>query len=673
MRFSRPANAVRILDGGIDTENVQIDVRPEMFVAGHNHCLADPKGYERIPGYERTDGRFLPSEVGYTWITGVITSNPDVGDTVTNGTATGQVLLVDNGILVFMVDGVFNNHDNLTVDAVTVITDITPQENTGAPDVDTDLAWRSLASNAARATVQAVPGAGKLTGAIKHKGILYSFRDDGAENKVYRSTATGWQRLDLGKTVRFSGGGAGKPVVGDTLTTGAVITGIQKESGAWSGSSAVGILTYQGTDISGGDTISFVHDGGTIATATASGDSEVVTRKAGGKLQVQIYNFKGDADTLAAWVVDGVNLPFKLDGNLVEIHTGIDDKFPNFLVPHRHHLFLSYGSHWLISGIGDPFKAWTALYGADEWGMGDVITGAIVTPNGTLLSFCKNKIDVVYGSTVGGADPFTIKPYSIEHGAIKDSIQNSIAPTFVNDSGLTIMTTTQKWGDFEINNIDERVKTLVDALFGNITCSVVFQQRAEYRVYAGVNCVRMKTNNGKIRGFTSDVYDIPINNIWSNPVSTRDEVFFVSDSGYVYKMDSGPSFDGGPVSALMVMAPDHIGSSRRKKKWYDTTIELESKGITKVFITNEYSLFDPDRIAREDIKITADIQPGIWDVSKWDECIFGDDAADFYYTYDDHATSCGVQTIFFSENTDEAPYLVRLINRRYAWRGEKRT
>jgi len=485
MRFSRTSNKVRVLDGGMDTENVQIDVPPGMFIAGHNHCLADPKGMERILGHERTDGRFLPSEVGYTWITGTISGTINEGDTITNGTAHGQVLLVDNGVLAFMIDGKFADHDDLSINGTTVITDITVQENTGAVDIDIDLEWHRLATNAARATVQAVPGNGNMTGAVKHKGVLYAFRDDGVENKVYRSTPTGWEQLDLGKTVPFTNGGAGRPVVGDTLTTGAVITGIQKVSGSWDASTFDGLLTFQGADIADGDTLTFVHNGTNIATATAGDDSTAVTRQAGGKIRAQVYNFKGDVSSLSVWGADGVNKPFQLDGELVEIDTGVIDLKATVVIPHRHHLFLSYGSHWMISGIGDPFKPWTSISGADKWGMGDVITGAIVTPNGTLLSFCKNKIDVVYGSTIGGADPFVVRPYSIEHGGLEHSIQNSIAPTFVNDSGLTIMPTTQKWGDFEINNIDERIKTLVEALFGNITCSVVFQQRMEYRVYAG--------------------------------------------------------------------------------------------------------------------------------------------------------------------------------------------
>jgi len=682
IRFSKASNKVIIPDGGMNTESMALDVPSNMFLAGMNHELSDPKGAARIMGYERFDGRTKPSEAEYTVVLGTYAADAVKGDVLTGITSgvTGTVLsdYTDGLVLVVYTEGAFAVGENLLRGSTTILSSITSTtEGAGAGDATVDFWLRVEAGKVARTNITTVPGTGDVIGAVKFNNKVFSFRG----GSVYFSSVTGWQSLTLGQVVHFTAGTAispnRAPIKGDTVSNGTVsaeVVNVQEKSGNWGSSNVEGWIVIKnktGGTFAASDSLTFT--GGATAT---SGDEEQITRNGGGYLRTAVYNFSGDSNDLALWGTDEVNVAFKIDrdDNYIPIYTGFESTgfYPKQIKPHHHHLFLSYHSNWIHSGIGDPFAPWTLISGADQWGMGDDIVGACVTPNGTMISFGENSIDVIYGST--SAD-FMVKPYSSEFGAIKNSVQVSIAPTYVGEAGVQVMTQTQKWGDFEVNDIDAAVKTLIDGIKSKITCSVVFRNKNECRVYAEETCIRLKFAGGKIRGFTKDIYDIPIKNISATVRDgvTKDEVFFVSDTGYVYQMDSGFSFDGNQVSAAVMFAPEHLGQPRIKKRWHSTVLEAESiGGISKFSIQKIYDLFQPGRLSLNSNEINTEFETGRFDISKFDIAVFGDSLTDNYYTVNQQGTSAAVSVIVSSNNTEEAPYTIKMINHRYSWRGEER-
>lgn len=681
VKFSKTSNKVIIPDGGMNTESMPLDVPSNMILAGMNHELADPKGIARIMGYERFDGHTKPSEAEYTVVLGTYAADAAKGNVLV-GSVSGTIgtLLADYdnaSVLVVYTDGAFIVGEDLTLGATTILSNITSTvEGAGAGDATVDFWLRVEAGTVARGDIGAVPGTGAMIGCAKFNGKVFAFRGTG----IHYSSSIGWQMLALGQLVPFTVGTAispnRPPAKGDTITNGtasADVVNVQKTVGNWGSSDAAGWITIKnksGGNFSTGDSLTFT--GGATATG---GDEVQISRTGGGYLRTKVYNFTGDSDDIALWGTDEVNQAFKIDkdDNYIPIYTGFESYgVPEQIMPHHHHLFLSYGSNWVLSGIGDPFAPWTLVSGADQWGMGDDIVGAAVAPNGTMISFGENSVDVIYGESSAN---FAVKPYSAEFGAIKNSVQVTIAPTYVGEAGIQVLSQTSKWGDFELSDVDAFVKTLVDGIKSGITCSVVFRNKNEYRVYAGETCIRMKLAGGQIRGFTKDTYDIPINNISATMRDgvTADEVFFVSNTDYVYQMDSGYSFDGEEIPAAAMLAPEHLGQPRVKKRWHSTVLEAESiGGVSKFSAQKVYDLFQPGRLSLNSNEINTEFEIGRWDISRFDIAVFGDSLTDSYYTINQQGTSAAVSTMIHSNNTEEAPYVIKMINHRYSWRGEER-
>ncbi len=668
--FTKARNKTIFLDGGINTEIIDVDVQPGMIRYGQNVELADPRGYRHIDGYERIDGKIKPSDAKYTMIAGTFAGAITAGNTVTGATsgATGNVLVDYDGTDSLVVRKTSSVDFVDGEDIIGVITNITATYNSGATTADISQAWTHLARESARLEVKEIPGNGPVTGVTKLNDKIYVFRDNNSENRIYVASSTGWDAVSNPIVLKFDTGSGGD--IGGTVTNGtatADVVQVERLSGSWSGGDAAGVIAIKNVSgsFSAGDHLTFA--GGATATAT-TGDTEL-TRSSGGYIRSVIYNFTGSMDDKAAWVTDGVNNAIKIDqsGNIIPIYTGLTDA-PEHIKAFHHHLFLSYGDNWIHSGIGDPFAPWTLISGADQWGMGDKITGACITPNGTFISFCRNRVDVVYGTS--SAD-FTVKTYTEQYGAVENSVQVSVGPTFIGEQGLSIMTTTQKWGDFALDTVDDNILTLVEQFRESVSTSLIVPRKKEYRVYNGTNCLRMKfTSQGKLRGFTVDSYQVPVRN---SCVDEHGNIYFTSDTGYLYQMDSGWNFDGDKVPVFFVLAPEHMGALRMKKRFYATVIEAESDGgISSFSVKNEFDLFNPGRLSERDFDIDLELSAGKWDKSKWNEVVWGDGRKDNYYTINDHATAAAVVTSFFSNNVDKVPYIIKLINRRFAMRGEIR-
>jgi len=107
-----------------------------------------------------------------------------------------------------------------------------------------------------RSIIQIVPGEGSVNGVWVFNGDVYAFRNEvgGSNAGMYKSTSTGWSKIDLGTALNFDGtSGNGEPVPGDvgaaTTISGATsnaegdLMGISF-NGEWtSGSTGVMVLT----------------------------------------------------------------------------------------------------------------------------------------------------------------------------------------------------------------------------------------------------------------------------------------------------------------------------------------------------------------------------------------------------------------------------------------------
>ena len=167
--------------GGLDLISGPLTVKPGRLWTSQNYMPSEG-GYERIPGYERYDGRPSPSDAEY-WILGFDgdpSSPPAVGATITGGTsgATGVVLAIAGADYVLgEVDEDPNEfEDDESLGTAGTVNGVTRQ--LGADTLALDLDYRTLAATQRRNSIAAVPGSGQVRGVWVFKNKLYAVRDN---------------------------------------------------------------------------------------------------------------------------------------------------------------------------------------------------------------------------------------------------------------------------------------------------------------------------------------------------------------------------------------------------------------------------------------------------------------------------------------------------------------
>ena len=258
-----------VLKGGLDVVTPNIAIHPGSAIACSNY-EAGPKGYQRIQGFERFDGRPAPSDATYHGLTITGLKQP-----VANAKA-GVVVTREHGLVVgtLLLDAQQTGEGDAlettlilygaVPEAITVGMEIRLRGQPGTfavvatapvkhsqPDQSLHDAWLALATTRTReAIAQKPPGSGPVRGIFGHRGRVYCIRDDAQATKsiVHYGTPTGWKALPEYFELPFKAGlaalGTVKP--GDTLTSSNGATGrvlrVVVESGAFSNNDAQGRL-----------------------------------------------------------------------------------------------------------------------------------------------------------------------------------------------------------------------------------------------------------------------------------------------------------------------------------------------------------------------------------------------------------------------------------------------
>lgn len=634
------------LTGGLDLVTPAINKAPGSAIGGYNY-LPQPEGYARIGGFERFDGRPLASEASY-WLLNFDAGTAAVaeGATVTGATsgASGKALqagVVSTGsyvgnnaagyLVLTDVAGTFADNENLQVSGVTKCVANGSATERGASNDTDDAAWWADAVATRRALIGAVPGSGAMRGLVQLGSTLYAFRDNvgGTAGAVYKSTSGGWTACDLGRRIAFTSGGTtiiaeGQTIVGATSAATAVVSRVVVTGGSWAAGDASGslILSSQtGTFTAENLNIS----GGAANVATVAGNSAAITRAPGGKCDLTVYTFAGAAGTKRVYGADGVNPGFEFDGTVyVPIYTGMAADTPAHVACHKNYLFFAFaGGSLQFSGVGDPYS-WDVILGAGELGLGDDITGLLSGYQQALIVAGRNRISVLQGSVFSGAQADGVmQPISEEAGCIEWSLQHLSIPVFLDDRGVRDLTSTQTYGDFRTGTRSVLVKPWLDAKRRNgasVTDSLRVRDRDQYWLfYDDGSALAMDSGSGKpafmplALGFTVRC-----------AVSTEDadgaeRLYAAGSDGYVYRLSSGNSFDGGSVTALVRLAFSHQGSPSAVKKYHSATLEVTADPTATIYFTADFSYGSPSTPSTAEQSFSVSGSGGFWNEDNWDQ------------------------------------------------------
>jgi len=328
----------------------------------------------------------------------------------------------------------------------------------------------------------------------------------------------------------------------------------------------------------------------TMYESTGSGWTSKKTGLAlGNTYEFVNYNFAG---TQKMYGVNGAHKAFEWDGTTwTDITTGMSTDTPEHIIAHRKYLFLTFSHSVQYSPVGDPTGTWTPLTGAGEISVEEGVTGLMQLSGGSLAIFGRHSTNILSGS--GPSD--WVNSSMTEHGNRIGCIPRSIQQlgsrlTYFDDRGLINLYTSDKFGDFADATISYLVNDILLPLKDNVTTSCVVKDKSQYRIFFQDGTGLIVTYAGdQMVGITRLKFPDPVETVCSLEDSMGDEViYFGSDTGYVYQMESGDSFDGADIEAFFRLAYTDLGSPRVRKRFHRANFGLEAQSTVTLQVKPDF-------------------------------------------------------------------------------------
>lgn len=618
------------LGGGLDQVTPTLSLPPGVVRRAANFECSITGGYTRIAGYERFDGRPSPSAANYNILVCNLTGTVAVGDTIAglSSGATGRVIArVDSNVVITRETGTFLSGEGITVSAANVGS-ITTVQGVSADGL-TDAQYQNLAADNYRADIQAVPGSGSILGVAYYNGTVYAWRNNagGTAAVMFRSSSSGWTEITLGKTLSFN---TGVLAVADGVTlTGAVsgATGVVArtvlQSGTWASGDAAGRLILSST--TGTFTVGEnLRIGGTTYANVVSAAAQI-TLAPGGRYDTTVANFGGGTANYKMYGVSGTNNAFEFDGTTyVPIKTGMAVDTPSHICFHKQHLFLSFGASVQFSALGFPYQ-WTPLLGAGEIAMNAEVTNMLVLPgdqsSGALGIYTRSDTSVLYGTSSAN---FSLSQFNSGTGAYAFTAQNMDQAYVLDDRGIMSLGTSLNFGNFLPASLSMNIPKFIQQHRELSVGSTVNRDKGQYRVFfSDGTALYMTVLNGKVLGSMPVQFQHNINCCIDSEAPNGGTVqFFGSTNGFVYEMDKGTSFDGGPIAANMNLVYNSIRSPRILKRYRKAAVELTGDSYAEIQFGYDLAYRSIALSQEEDRTYQNDLRSSYWDEMVWDNFVW---------------------------------------------------
>lgn len=583
--------------GGMDQMTPTLNLKPGAIVDALNYECAVSGGYTRISGYERYDGRAKPSDATYSIIqvTGFV-NVPSIGQTVTGQTTgtTATIVGVDrvnNYLAVTLIVGTgFSTSEVLNVGATLIGT---AMDVTVFIDSRTSAQYLNAAADVYRALIAVVPGSGTIRGVFSMVNSnvheVFAFRDNLAASAcvLYKAGLSGWTQVSMPTEVSFTAGSV-SPTEGLTIVQGAntyTVRRVMLQSGSWTAGDAAGRLILAPGGGPGNLTAGALTSGGTL---TLSGAQTTVTILPGGTYEFCASNFSGQFGSQRIYGADGVNRCFEFDGvTFAPIKTGLTTDAPTHIVEHQNHLFVSFRSSVMHSGIGTPYT-WTALSGAAEYGMSNTVNGFAIQPGSqdspALFIAVEDGLKVLYGAAAGGSNPFRPVNFHTQTGGKARSIQNLDRTYFLAAGGVMDLARVQEFGNFAPGTLTYPIQNYVESKRTIVSASCVHRTKSQYRLFFSDGTgLYLTIVNGNPIGSIPTVFPNPVSCAYNGLASNGTGViYFGSTNGMVYQMDRGSSFDGAPIDHHLVPNWANMRSPRVLKSFRKASLSIQGTSYAEV-------------------------------------------------------------------------------------------
>jgi len=540
-------------------------------------------GYRRILGYNKFDTAFIPpfgeplvqggSQTGTTLNLANVSEAPSAGNTFTIAGVAGVYTIAAGGV----------SYDS------------------GAKRLTLTLTT-SLASSPADKAAVTFANVTSLT-----KGVCYFKQKVVAARggSLWESSGTGWTRIN-------------KPVYGTPLVRGAGQTGtsliidgltsVPQEGDTFTLAGVAKVYTIDASvTVTGG--IATLTISPTLASSPA--DNAVITflsceRSLSDKHVFARHNFTGTSVVVG---VDGTNNPFKYDGTTFTVLTSatVDILAAEHVAEFKNHIFFAKGNTLVFTA---PYSDtdFSAANGAGTITVSHQVTSIIVFRE-QLIVFSTNQIHRLVGNTVSD---FQLQPISLDIGCIRSDTVQEVGGdiAFLGPDGVRLLSATDRIGDFGLAVASRPIQSEISAFVNEHTdfTSCVVRGKSQYRLFGYSASKTVETSSAvlatqfadqtsqgmawaQINGILAYVAD----SIYS-ALDFREVIVFSHRDGYVYRMESGNSFDGTNIVADFFTPHFPISDPKLRKTFYRLTTYVDPTGPVSGTVSTKLDFDEPGTI-----------------------------------------------------------------------------
>jgi len=321
----------------------------------------------------------------------------------------------------------------------------------------------------------------------------------------------------------------------------------------------------------------------------------------GGRVSSQEFNFDGNKKI---FFVDGVNSPAIWEDatDTLSFPSGYpsDVVGAEFLEIYKQHIFVSKGSKLSFSAPYDETNFDVAA-GAGIIDVGHTITGLKVFRD-QLFIFSRNSIQRLVGNSV--AD-FQLLPVTKDIGCISGATIQEVGGDvmFLAVDGLRLLSATDRIGDFNIGLPSQLIEKDVLRFISNynIFTSLVIRGKSQYRIFGYQSSENKKTTKGLLT--TKFAAQGPEGFQWAQTQGIKafvadgryvpdfEVIVFAADDGYVYRLETGSSFDGENIQAIYESPFMPIEDPKMRKTLYKMTLYVETSGLFKLNLDFNFDLY----------------------------------------------------------------------------------
>lgn len=370
-------------------------------------------------------------------------------------------------------------------------------------------------------------------------------------------------------------------------------------------------------------------------------DKGNLTNSAITRIYSHTYNFSGTKKTV---VVDGVNKPAYFD------HTALTVTYPvsvpaevegaRFVEVFSEHLFFSKGVYLSFAApyTDDDF---TIANGAGQINIGEEITGLKVFRD-QLFIFTLTSIKRLAGSTV---DDFALVDVTTDTGCLCGFTIQEVGGDimYLGPDGIRYLSASERNNDFGLNRASEKIQgEILDIV--NTNCyyaTTTISSKNQYRIFSflsgtpranSVGYLATKYSNQSVEDIAwAKMVGMKVYHLSKYQARDLETILFCSDTGFIYRMDSGSSFDGEDIEAIFETPYMPINDPKIRKTIYKHTLYAKPTGLFEIELTLKFDYNQPNSSKPPTITITGDGTTSIFGSAIFGTSLFGGSVDEEYY------------------------------------------